>query len=99
MGIRRLQLVARQQVDHVCVPRALCGKYHIRLRVSSGNNFPVTDGWYASSSPVFSPDGKYLFFTSQRDFNPTYSWTEWNHIYKDMTGLYMLTLAKAPQIP
>ena len=34
--------------------------------------YPVTDKWYDSSSPVFSTDGKYLVFASARDFNPTY---------------------------
>ncbi len=59
----------------------------------------ATENWYGSGSPVFSPDGKYLYFTSQRDFNPTYSWTEWNHVYTDMTSLYMITLAKATPNP
>jgi tricorn protease len=43
--------------------------------------FPVTNGWYASSNPAFSGDGKYLFFVSQRDFNPVNSLTEFNHAY------------------
>ena len=45
-----------------------------------------------------SPDGKYLFFVSNRDFNPTYSWTEWNHIYRDMSRVYLVTLAKDDSI-
>ncbi len=59
----------------------------------------VTDGWYSSSGPVFSQDGKYLFFTSERDFNPIYSSTEWNHAYADMSRIYMVTLAKATPSP
>ncbi|MBW7887799.1 MAG: PD40 domain-containing protein [Bacteroidetes bacterium] len=59
----------------------------------------VTDGWYASANPVFSPDGKYLFFTSDRNFNPTYSQTEWNHSYTDMAGIYFVTLAKETKSP
>jgi tricorn protease len=55
---------------------------------------PLTDGWYESGDPVFSNDGKYLFFTSSRDFNPDYSWIEWNTIYKDMSKVYFLTLTK-----
>lgn len=60
---------------------------------------PVTDGWYDSGNPSFSRDGKYLFFTSNRDFNPTYSWTEWNHSYADMTKVYFVTLAKNTPSP
>jgi len=61
--------------------------------------YPVTDGWYDCGEPTFSSDGKYLYFTSSRDFNPTYSWTEWNHAYTNMTKVYMLTLAKTTPSP
>jgi tricorn protease len=61
--------------------------------------FPVTDGWYAASQPCFSGDGKYLFFVSNRDFNPTYSRTEWNHAYVDMQRIYLVTLAKETPSP
>ncbi len=67
--------------------------------LSSGKSTAVTDGWYDCGNPVFSSDGKYLFFTSNRDFNPTYSWTEWNHSYGNMTKVYFLTLAKATPSP
>ncbi|MBN2007939.1 PD40 domain-containing protein [candidate division KSB1 bacterium] len=59
----------------------------------------VTDGWYNSTNPAFSSDGKYLFFVSDRDFDPIYSWTEWNHAFQDMDGLYLVTLAKDVQSP
>jgi tricorn protease len=67
--------------------------------VASKKATPVTDGWYSCGNPVFSSDGKYLFFTSNRDFNPTYSWSEWNHSYSNMTKVYFLTLAKATTSP
>ncbi len=60
--------------------------------LATGNNFPVTDGWYASSGPVFCDQGKYVFFVSNRDFNPIYSRTEWNHAYVDMSRIYYVTL-------
>lgn len=59
----------------------------------------VTDGWYSSSSPVFSSNGDYLFFSSSRDFNPIYSWTEWNHAYRDMQKVYFVTLRKDVENP
>lgn len=61
--------------------------------------YEVTDGWYESAQPVFSSDGKYLFFVSNRDFNPIYSWTEWNHAYQDMQRIYFVTLAKETKSP
>lgn len=59
----------------------------------------LTDSWYNSYRPYFSVDGKYMFFTSDRDFNPTYSQTEWNHSYSDMSRIYLITLQKATANP
>ncbi|MBN1350290.1 PD40 domain-containing protein [candidate division KSB1 bacterium] len=59
----------------------------------------VTDGWYSSSQPEFSSDGKYLYFVSDRDFQPIYSWTEWNHAYRDMSKIFLMTLAKDTESP
>lgn len=61
--------------------------------------YPVTDKWYDSSSPVFSTDGKYLVFASSRDFNPTYGSTEWNHVYNNMSGVYLALLSKSTPSP
>lgn len=69
--------------------------YHL----SSGKEYPVTEKWYNSSSPLFSSDGKYLIFTSERDFNPIYSQTEWNHAYTRMGGVYIALLAKDTPSP
>ena len=59
----------------------------------------LTDGWYDSSNPVFSSDGRFVFFVSDRDFDPIYSRTEWNHAYQDMSRVYLITLAKATESP
>lgn len=55
---------------------------------------PVTDTWYDASDAVFGSEGKYLFFTSSRDFSPTYSRVESNHAYLDMNRIYLITLNK-----
>jgi tricorn protease len=60
---------------------------------------PITKGWYDVGSPTFSSDGKYVFFVSNRDFNPIYSRTEWNHAYQDMSRIYLITLAKDTESP
>lgn len=59
----------------------------------------ITDTWYDAGGASFSPDGKFLYFTSSRDFNPTYSWTEWNHVYTDMSKVYLVPLLKATASP
>ena len=72
----------------------------IRLyNLDDKKSYEVTEGWYDSSRPSFSRDGKYLLFTSARDFNPVYSQTEWNHVYVDMSRIYMITLAKETPSP
>ncbi|KAB2907358.1 MAG: PDZ domain-containing protein [Ignavibacteriales bacterium] len=60
---------------------------------------PVTDPFFGVGAPVFSKDGKYLFFTSDRSFNPTYGRTEWNHIYTDMTNIFLVTLQMDTKSP
>lgn len=67
--------------------------------MASGRSTAVTEGWYDANSPSFSSDGKYLLFASSRDFNPIYSATEWNHAYRDMERIYMVTLASATPSP
>jgi tricorn protease len=59
----------------------------------------ATDGWFDSSAPAFSADGKYLFFISDRTFNPTYGRTEFNYSYRDMAKIYLLTLTKETKSP
>lgn len=67
--------------------------------VEKRQSYEVTDGWYSSDEPAFSPDGKYLFFVSDRDFNPVYSSTEWNHAYLAMSRVYLVTLNKEIKSP
>jgi len=67
--------------------------------LETGKEYPVTEKWYNSSSPVFSTDGKYLIFNSERDLNPTYSRVEWDYAYTNMGGVYMAMLAKDTPSP
>ena len=67
--------------------------------VDSKKSTELTDGWFDSGNPVFSSDGKYLFFISNRSFSPSYSWTEWNHAYFDMAKIYFITLSKDTPSP
>ena len=66
---------------------------------NNGKKQRITDGWYQTASPNFSKDGKYLVFVSARSFNPTYSNTEWNHVYNNMTKVYVLPLTRDAAIP
>jgi tricorn protease len=59
----------------------------------------VTDGWFASGEPAFSSDGKFLFFASNRNFNPTYGQTDRDFIYNDLQKIYFVTLDRSTKSP
>src|SRR5690606_26553222 len=44
-------------------------------------------------SPAFDPKGRYLYFTSTRDWNLVFSAYEFNYLYNNATRLYAATLA------
>ncbi|MCP5046706.1 MAG: protease [bacterium] len=67
--------------------------------MDSGKNYPVTDRWYRADAPVFSSDGKYLFFISSRDFNPLQGVGEFRFTFSDMERIYLVTLAKSTPSP
>ena len=67
--------------------------------VADKQTLAVTDGWYESTAPSFSDDGKWLLFSSARDYDPIYSDTEWNHAYQNMERVYLVALAKDTPSP
>ncbi len=52
----------------------------------------VTSDFTDDSAPCFDDEGKYLFFASSRNFNPTLGGFDLNPIWADMDGLYVVTL-------
>lgn len=67
--------------------------------IADKKSYPITDSWFDSYSPNFSSDGKYLFFVSQRTFNPSYNNVEWNYAYFDLAKIYYVTLRKDVKNP
>lgn len=67
--------------------------------IDDDEHYNVTSEWYSANNPEFSRDGRFLYFTSNRDFNPIYSQTEWNHAYRDMQRIYLVTLQADEQSP
>ena len=68
-------------------------------RIADKQEYAVTDRWYDSGDPVFSTDGRYLIFSSTRDFNPIYGSKEWNHVYGYTNGVYLALLSKDTPSP
>ncbi|MFL6582982.1 MAG: PDZ domain-containing protein [Chthoniobacterales bacterium] len=67
--------------------------------VADKKTTPVTDEWYGSGNVSFSDDGKYLFFSSARDFRPTFGDEEFENVYRDMERVYLVTLSKDTPSP
>lgn len=67
--------------------------------LKNNKEYPITEKWYNSSSPNFSSDGKYIFFSSDRDLNPIYSRVEWDYAYGSMSGVYLATLTSDTPSP
>lgn len=54
----------------------------------------VTAGFWGEHGPVWDPEGKYLWFMSERDYVPQISQIEWNFAANRMTGIFALALRK-----
>ena len=74
------------------LPNFMSGIY--LFDVKARKSYQVTDRWYDAGTPLFSRDGKYLFFTSSREFRSQYSAVEWNASYNVSDYVFVLPLAK-----
>ena len=52
----------------------------------------ISNGLFHDFSPVFTADGNHIIYASNRMFNPTYCDLEWEMVYKDVAGVYAVTL-------
>ncbi|MBI5662979.1 MAG: PD40 domain-containing protein [Ignavibacterium album] len=64
-----------------------------------GKLHQVTSGFYNDSNPVFDPEGKYLYFLTNRNFNPVYSDFDNTWIYINSTQIAAVTLSKETLSP
>lgn len=61
--------------------------------IKTGKTRQGTEGVFSDNNAFFSLDGKYLFFTSNRDFNLTYSDYEFDYLFNNSTRMYAVALA------
>lgn len=64
---------------------------------STNKRYQVTSSFYNDFQPVFDPEGKYLYFLSNRRFSPIYSDTDNSFIYANTTNIVAVSLR--PDIP
>src|SRR4051794_1329594 len=61
--------------------------------LADGKTAQLTSGMTDDNEPVFDPKGRYLYFTSNRDFNLTFSAFEFNYVYTDPLRVYVGALS------
>ncbi|MDP2888669.1 MAG: PDZ domain-containing protein, partial [Bacteroidota bacterium] len=67
--------------------------------LETAQNHQLTNDSFNDNSPVFSPDGKYIYFVSDRDFNLAFSSFEFNYVYNKSTRIYAVALkADGPKL-
>ncbi|MGH8161853.1 MAG: S41 family peptidase [Gammaproteobacteria bacterium] len=74
------------------LPNRISGLFLYQL--SNHSLHRISEGGFNDSNPVFSPNGKYLFFTSARIVNPVMSSFDFVMASADSQGLYVTTLRK-----
>ncbi len=65
----------------------------------SGKTYDVTDDLATSWSPSFSPDGKLLYFLSNRTFDPIMGRQDQNHVFLKMARPYVVLLEEGVRSP
>jgi len=69
------------------------------FNIADSKNYQITDNSFDDVSPVFSKDGNYIFFASNRDFNLAFSSFEFNYLYNKATRIYAVVLkADGPKL-
>jgi tricorn protease len=74
--------------------RDLENRHHaiVLFDAQTGTRTQVTAGYYDDVNPVFDPDGKYLYFLSNRTLAPSYSDVENTWIYANTTNVVAVSL-------
>lgn len=69
------------------------------FNVEDGENHQLTSGYYNDSNPAFDPDGKYIYYLTNRNLKPEYSDLDNSFIYPNTTNLAVLPLRKDVDSP
>ena len=67
--------------------------------LGQGRNYQVSTGFTNEGEPTFDPQGKYLYFFSNRDYNAVMGNFEGSFVYNRTTKIYAVTLKKDTPSP
>ncbi len=59
----------------------------------------ITGDRFSEYEPVWDPQGKYLYYLSDREFAPQIGNTEWNYVRNRTTGVFALALSRETPHP
>jgi len=65
----------------------------------ANQKYQLTTDYYNNSNPVFDPEGKYLYFFSNRTFSPVYSDLDNSFVYPNTTNVVAVALTENMEIP
>ncbi len=60
--------------------------------LNAQKSYKITTDFTDDYNPVFGPDGKYLFFISERDYNPMLGNYEMSYVYQSQDRIYVMSL-------
>ena len=69
------------------------------VEAKTGDKHQVTSGYFNDDLPTFDPEGKYLFFTSDRTFDPVYGRFDNSWTYANATNIVAVPLKKDQASP
>ena len=83
---------------HLADPDNIANVVHL-YDVENGELTAVTSNMFSSSSPVFDRKGEFLYFSSTRNFSPTYSDIDTTFVYNDASVLIAVPLNEDVENP
>jgi tricorn protease len=80
-------------------PKSILNRAIYLYDSESGEVTQVTSGFYSDNLPVFDPEGKYLYFLTNRHFSPLYSDFDNSFVYPNATQVAAVALRKDVDSP
>lgn len=65
----------------------------------TGRSFTISDGLHSDYEPRWDPEGKYLYFLSNRNLNPVLGEMDFEHVFINTAGVYAVPLAAVTPPP
>lgn len=68
-------------------------------QVASGDTYAITSSRFRDFAPTFDPEGKFIYFLSEREFKPVYDSVYFDLNFPEATRPFLISLQKETQSP